>query len=131
MQSRFRGKESNELVTRLLEETRERLVTISATATVPHCSILRRSPRLSLILMSALSSTSQTSSYWELVHCHVCYLAYTSIDNPSALPSIPFWITECGHVLCNNHLSNAFLSFVLVSRNPLNGAGANKVLNRG
>ncbi|KDQ06752.1 hypothetical protein BOTBODRAFT_192853 [Botryobasidium botryosum FD-172 SS1] len=37
--------------------------------------------------------------FWEFVHCSTCLLPFT---DP---PSCPFWLTECGHVLCNNHLN--------------------------
>ncbi|KAG2157277.1 hypothetical protein DEU56DRAFT_722221 [Suillus clintonianus] len=39
--------------------------------------------------------------FWDFVNCSVCHLPFTSSDRG---PPVPFWITECGHVLCNNHL---------------------------
>ncbi|KAG2158297.1 uncharacterized protein EDB93DRAFT_1120735 [Suillus bovinus] len=39
--------------------------------------------------------------FWDFVNCSVCQLLFTSSD---CGPPVPFWITECGHVLCNNHL---------------------------
>ncbi|KAL5532642.1 hypothetical protein ACEPAF_4416 [Sanghuangporus sanghuang] len=45
----------------------------------------------------------QDFSIWEFVTCAKCNHAF-SVDGTSG-PSIPFWITECGHVLCNAHLN--------------------------
>ena len=45
----------------------------------------------------------QDFDVWEFVSCAKCQLAF-SPDGISG-PSVPFWITECGHVICNNHLS--------------------------
>ncbi|KAG1782661.1 hypothetical protein EV702DRAFT_1020592 [Suillus placidus] len=39
--------------------------------------------------------------FWDFVNCSICQLPFTSSDRG---PPVPFWITECGHVLCNNHL---------------------------
>ncbi|KAG1735843.1 hypothetical protein EDD22DRAFT_829825 [Suillus occidentalis] len=39
--------------------------------------------------------------FWHFVNCSICHLPFTSSDRG---PPVPFWITECGHVLCNNHL---------------------------
>ncbi|KAG2111708.1 uncharacterized protein F5147DRAFT_573086 [Suillus discolor] len=39
--------------------------------------------------------------FWDFVHCSTCQLPFTSSDRG---PPVPFWITECGHVVCNNHL---------------------------
>lgn len=38
--------------------------------------------------------------FWEFVACAKCYLPFISHSGPS----VPFWLTECGHVVCNNHL---------------------------
>ena len=43
---------------------------------------------------------------WEFVTCAKCQLAF-SPDGISG-PTVPFWITECGHVLCNAHLSKFY-----------------------
>ncbi|KAH8116846.1 hypothetical protein DFH11DRAFT_1687692 [Phellopilus nigrolimitatus] len=45
----------------------------------------------------------QESDFWEFVNCAKCHLAF-SRDGVAA-PSVPFWITECGHILCNAHLN--------------------------
>ncbi|KAL5529719.1 hypothetical protein ACEPAG_5704 [Sanghuangporus baumii] len=45
----------------------------------------------------------QDFSIWEFVTCAKCNHAF-SVDGTSG-PSVPFWITECGHVLCNAHLN--------------------------
>ncbi|OCH95560.1 hypothetical protein OBBRIDRAFT_745276, partial [Obba rivulosa] len=52
--------------------------------------------------MSNLSSTTELD-FWEFVHCSRCYLPFQS--SPDAPPPVPFWLTECGHVICNNHLN--------------------------
>jgi hypothetical protein len=39
--------------------------------------------------------------FWEFVSCAKCHLPYTSEPGKA----IPFWLTECGHIICNNHLS--------------------------
>ena len=54
--------------------------------------------------MSHVSSSSPTDiDIWEFVTCSKCHLAFSS--DPSAPPQVPFWLTECGHVICNLHLS--------------------------
>lgn len=41
--------------------------------------------------------------FWEFVCCGLCHLPFsTDLGGP---PPAPFWITECGHVVCNSHLS--------------------------
>ncbi|KZT52682.1 hypothetical protein CALCODRAFT_79375 [Calocera cornea HHB12733] len=41
---------------------------------------------------------------WPLIHCNVCLLPFFPHNNPSNPPPVPFWMTECGHVICNAHL---------------------------
>ncbi|KAI0082654.1 hypothetical protein K474DRAFT_1585303 [Panus rudis PR-1116 ss-1] len=41
--------------------------------------------------------------FWEFVACARCHLPFLSESNHQ--PQVPFWITECGHVICNNHLN--------------------------
>ncbi len=54
--------------------------------------------------MSHISSSSLTDlDIWEFVSCSKCHLPFSS--DPSAPPQVPFWLTECGHVICNLHLS--------------------------
>ncbi|KAM5535185.1 hypothetical protein V8D89_011121 [Ganoderma adspersum] len=48
-------------------------------------------------------STPLEFDFWEFVSCGICHLEY--IDETGALSSVPFWLTECGHVVCNNHLN--------------------------
>ena len=48
-------------------------------------------------------------SAWEFVHCGICYLPFINPRNPEAPPPVPFWLTECSHVVCNNHLSELSL----------------------
>ena len=52
--------------------------------------------------MSHISTTLEFD-FWEFVSCGICRLEY--IDEPGVFSSTPFWLTECGHVVCNNHLS--------------------------
>ncbi|KZS91052.1 hypothetical protein SISNIDRAFT_169015 [Sistotremastrum niveocremeum HHB9708] len=49
---------------------------------------------------------SQPFDIWDFVHCGICYTTFVNPDNPNpnAPPTVPFWVTECGHVVCNNHL---------------------------
>ncbi|KAF8844493.1 hypothetical protein BDN67DRAFT_894559 [Paxillus ammoniavirescens] len=41
--------------------------------------------------------------FWEFVGCAVCHLPFSSSDRGA--PLVPFWVTECGHVVCNTHLN--------------------------
>ena len=52
--------------------------------------------------MSTLS-TSPELDFWEFVSCGICHLEF--IKDNGGVSSVPFWITECGHVVCNTHLS--------------------------
>lgn len=45
----------------------------------------------------------QEFDFWEFVTCAKCYQPFSS-DGLSG-PVIPFWLTECGHIVCNHHLS--------------------------
>ncbi|KAF8321635.1 hypothetical protein DL93DRAFT_2223986 [Clavulina sp. PMI_390] len=38
------------------------------------------------------------SDLWEFVHCAVCF---TFWEDP---PTVPFWASGCGHIICNDHL---------------------------
>ncbi|EPT06033.1 hypothetical protein FOMPIDRAFT_1026888 [Fomitopsis schrenkii] len=40
--------------------------------------------------------------FWEFVNCARCHLPF---DTEGGTPPVPFWLTECGHVVCNNHLN--------------------------
>lgn len=56
--------------------------------------------------MSKVISNEQPEfDFWEFVACARCHLPFSA--DSGAQPPVPFWVTECGHVLCNNHLSNA------------------------
>ncbi|KAF8586514.1 hypothetical protein K439DRAFT_1340736 [Ramaria rubella] len=58
--------------------------------------------------MSIISGGSRPNSdfdYWEFVHCAICSLPFIADPPaPPGPPSVPFWLTECGHTLCNSHL---------------------------
>ncbi|KAN0077069.1 hypothetical protein V8E55_010924 [Tylopilus felleus] len=41
--------------------------------------------------------------FWDFVTCACCHLPFSPPDRGP--PPVPFWITECGHVLCNSHLN--------------------------
>ncbi|KAI0699700.1 hypothetical protein BC835DRAFT_1330339 [Cytidiella melzeri] len=47
-------------------------------------------------------TTQDDFDFWEFVTCACCYLKFAPEDTSRS--SVPFWLTECGHVLCNNHL---------------------------
>ncbi|KAG9010086.1 hypothetical protein FRB93_004748 [Tulasnella sp. JGI-2019a] len=40
---------------------------------------------------------------WAFVHCDICMLPFIPSPNEAATP---FWLTECGHVLCNAHINS-------------------------
>jgi hypothetical protein len=67
--------------------------------------------RLSLSLkvlnlrMSNLSAKPEFD-FWEFVNCARCHLSF---NTDLGAPQIPFWLTECGHIVCNNHLSQSRL----------------------
>ncbi|KAF8228460.1 hypothetical protein L208DRAFT_1291241 [Tricholoma matsutake] len=49
--------------------------------------------------MSNAPASQSDFDFWEFVNCGRCQL-------PFALgATVPFWLTECGHVVCNNHLN--------------------------
>ncbi|KAI1795905.1 hypothetical protein LXA43DRAFT_990016 [Ganoderma leucocontextum] len=52
--------------------------------------------------MSHISAPPEFN-FWEFVSCGICQLEY--IDESGALSNVPFWLTECGHVVCNKHLN--------------------------
>ncbi|KAF8265955.1 hypothetical protein EI94DRAFT_1734329 [Lactarius quietus] len=67
----------------------------------PRCS---RPPFAATFSMSHMSSNSPNDlDIWEFVSCSKCHLPFSS--GPSAVPQVPFWLTECGHVICNIHLN--------------------------
>ncbi|KAJ7774972.1 hypothetical protein B0H16DRAFT_1880146 [Mycena metata] len=39
--------------------------------------------------------------FWEFVSCSRCQLPFASDSGAT----VPFWLTECGHVVCNTHLN--------------------------
>ncbi|KAH9901352.1 hypothetical protein C8Q73DRAFT_636290 [Cubamyces lactineus] len=53
--------------------------------------------------MSNLSGQTAEFDFWEFVNCGVCHLEFSR--ESGALSSIPFWLTDCGHVVCNTHLN--------------------------
>ncbi|KAF9646385.1 hypothetical protein BDM02DRAFT_3026715 [Thelephora ganbajun] len=55
--------------------------------------------------------------FWEAVTCAKCHLRF--VPDGGGLPLAPFWITECGHILCNNHL-NADQSCSYCGDRPIN-----------
>lgn len=50
---------------------------------------------------TAPEQINQDAEFWEFIVCSKCCLPYTS----NATLTVPFWLTECGHIVCNNHLS--------------------------
>ncbi|KAI0831273.1 hypothetical protein BC628DRAFT_1353020 [Trametes gibbosa] len=53
--------------------------------------------------MSNVSNASADFDFWEFVNCGVCHLEF--VKESGALSSLPFWLSECGHVICNAHLN--------------------------
>jgi hypothetical protein len=53
--------------------------------------------------MSSLPQDSSSYEFWEFVSCSQCHQPYLTGDS---LPPIPFWLTECGHVICHNHFNS-------------------------
>ncbi|KAJ6520652.1 hypothetical protein B0H19DRAFT_954561 [Mycena capillaripes] len=51
--------------------------------------------------MSNVSAAPAEFDFWEFVSCSRCQLPFVS-DSGAA---VPFWLTECGHVVCNTHLN--------------------------
>ncbi|KAI0029382.1 hypothetical protein K488DRAFT_56498 [Vararia minispora EC-137] len=51
--------------------------------------------------MSAASAMTE-QDIWEFVSCSCCHLPFSP---DGRAPPVPFWLTECGHILCNNHLT--------------------------
>ncbi|KAH8827067.1 hypothetical protein DL96DRAFT_1680937 [Flagelloscypha sp. PMI_526] len=49
------------------------------------------------------TTAAMDMDFWDYVCCSRCYLP-VSTDKGSF--TIPFWLTECGHVVCNNHLKS-------------------------
>ncbi|KAH9842764.1 uncharacterized protein C8Q71DRAFT_219512 [Rhodofomes roseus] len=50
-----------------------------------------------------MSNISQPElDFWEFVNCARCHLPF---ETDAGTPPVPFWLTECGHVVCNNHLN--------------------------
>lgn len=52
--------------------------------------------------MSNISAASELD-FWEFVNCGICHLEF--VKENGTLSSVPFWLTECGHVVCNSHIS--------------------------
>lgn len=50
-----------------------------------------------------MSNPKPEFDIWEFVSCAKCHLPFSA--DPAAPPLVPFWLTSCGHVLCNNHIS--------------------------
>ena len=54
-----------------------------------------------LSLSSIMSLASSDFDFWDFVACAKCQLPFSSNSGGT----VPFWLTECGHVICNTHLS--------------------------
>ncbi|KAI0340076.1 hypothetical protein BDW22DRAFT_1399021 [Trametopsis cervina] len=50
------------------------------------------------------TTTREDFDFWEFVSCGRCHLPFSA--DSRGVPSVPFWVTECGHVLCNTHLNS-------------------------
>ncbi|KAI0320739.1 hypothetical protein OF83DRAFT_1052597 [Amylostereum chailletii] len=53
--------------------------------------------------MSRTSTSGNDFDIWKFVSCAKCRLPYET--DGSGPPMVPFWLTECGHIICNNHLN--------------------------
>ncbi|KAF8212100.1 hypothetical protein K438DRAFT_1567234 [Mycena galopus ATCC 62051] len=51
--------------------------------------------------MSNISAAPAEFDFWEFVSCSRCQLPFASGSGAT----VPFWLTECGHVVCNTHLN--------------------------
>ncbi|KAJ7271906.1 hypothetical protein B0H12DRAFT_1091948 [Mycena haematopus] len=51
--------------------------------------------------MSNVSAAPAEFDFWEFVSCSRCQLPFASDSGAT----VPFWLTECGHVVCNAHLN--------------------------
>lgn len=40
---------------------------------------------------------------WDFINCGKCHRFYS--PDSTQPPPLPFWVTNCAHVVCNNHLS--------------------------
>ena len=58
-------------------------------------------PRPSMASSSIAGDT--VYDFWEAVTCAKCHLRF--VPDSGGPPLVPFWITECGHILCNSHIS--------------------------
>ncbi|KAF8877636.1 hypothetical protein BD779DRAFT_1557131 [Infundibulicybe gibba] len=53
--------------------------------------------------MSIISTSVHSGpgfDFWEFVHCGRCRLPFSSDSGPT----IPFWLAQCGHIVCNTHI---------------------------
>ncbi|KZT07827.1 uncharacterized protein LAESUDRAFT_770907 [Laetiporus sulphureus 93-53] len=52
--------------------------------------------------MSHTSVSTYEIDFWKFVSCSQCHLPFPA---KAGAPSVPFWLAECGYVICNNHLN--------------------------
>lgn len=92
------------------------LTHLRQTKKLAQSTLLSRRTSLTLIIGIKMNNAEASSSaqappppqqrefdIWEFVNCSKCHLQF-SPDGVSG-PSVPFWLTECGHIICNTHLS--------------------------
>ncbi|RDX56809.1 hypothetical protein OH76DRAFT_1336113 [Lentinus brumalis] len=48
-------------------------------------------------------SAAPDLDFWEFVNCGICHLEF--VKENGTLSTVPFWLTECGHVVCNSHIN--------------------------
>lgn len=110
----------------MINKTKGARETLSRPRDTWHIQSLRLSAQRSRVLgpasYSSMSSSrevhepsQQEFDFWDYVSCSLCYLLFT--PNDKGPPPVPFWLTECGHVLCNNHLRQWYL-FLFTSSFP-------------
>jgi hypothetical protein len=87
------------------------------TLVIIHCCARRLghlsdSASLFVTLRTAMSTSltveqNNTFDFWEFICCAHCHRPFQTDHN--AAPPVPFWLTECGHIICNNDLSMTIL----------------------
>lgn len=70
------------------------------------------SNNISDVKLAAGSTQIDDLDIWEFTHCDHCMLPFE--QSSSEQSRVPFWLTECGHVMCDSHICELFLIFELV-----------------
>lgn len=54
-------------------------------------------------LMAQAPTGQPDFDFWDFVNCSICHLPFGPENGGP--PQVPFWLTDCGHIICNSHLS--------------------------